>query len=188
MIGTLAQPAQDAVCEQALRNGPEIHIDVVSDVEDVGGEPKTEEVSPYPPVELNLNATHLISSPYNDLANQLRLSTLGIQSRLFAFALTYFNRIQDDYAIAPYMTTFNWPFVFEILRSLCQQARIEWQKQEFYVVIFRSKLRVDADRIRLGELDQKSHEEACASGGLLHYWFGKTDAERRNLATCESMP
>jgi hypothetical protein len=37
----------------------------------------------------------------------------------------------------------------------------------------------------LYKLDYESHAEACESGGLLKYWFGKADGERRNLATCK---
>ncbi|KXL49103.1 hypothetical protein M433DRAFT_62667, partial [Acidomyces richmondensis BFW] len=80
--------------------------------------------------------------------------------------------------------SFNWPHVFRSLHQLCSWAGFQWQRREFYIVVFRSKLRVDANRARLHELDQKSHEEACASGGLLKYWFGSCDPARRNLATC----
>jgi hypothetical protein len=133
---------------------------------------------------IDLNATHLISSPYPDLANQLHLKDLEQPFRLFAFALSILRPIRDDYATAPYLESFNWHEVFALLRSLCEQTGFEWKEFGFYVVIFRSKLLKDADRERLGLLDQKSHEEACASGGLLKYWFGSTDEKRRNLATC----
>jgi len=130
-------------------------------------------------------ATHLISSPYPDIVNRLDLRPLSTSDRLFAFALSALESIRLDYATAPYVESFNWPLVFRSLHQLCCQAGLEWQRQEFYVVIFRSKLREDANRERLHELDQKSHEEACASGGLLKYWFGSCDPVRRNLATCE---
>jgi hypothetical protein len=134
---------------------------------------------------LELKATHLKSSPYADPVNYLDLRELATPFRLFAFALTYFQPIRTDYALAPYMDSFNWPAVFSVLRGLCAQSGIQWKYQEFYLVIFRSKLQADADRIKLGELDKKSHEEACASGGLLHYWFGSPDEKRQNLATCK---
>lgn len=130
------------------------------------------------------NITHIISSPYQDLSNQLDLRPLATPSRLLAIALSSLAVTRADYATAPYLEIFNWSSVFGTLRTLCSQAGIEWQVQEFHVVIFRSQLRKEADRRRLGELDQKSHEEACASGGLLKYWFGSCDEQRRNLATC----
>ena len=133
----------------------------------------------------DLQKTHLISSPYSDLANQLDLRDLDTPFRLFALALTAMHPIRSDYATAPYPISFNWPDVFSLLRSICQHAGFVWHEQAFYVVIFRSQLSAKADRDRLGELDQRSHEEACASGGLLKYWFGSPDAEGNNLATCE---
>lgn len=133
---------------------------------------------------INLNATHLISSPYPDLANQLHLEHLEKPFQLFAFALTTLRPIRKDYATAPYLESFNWPEVFALLRFLCKQSGFQWNELGVYVVIFRSRLLKEADRGRLGILDQKSHEEACASGGLLKYWFGSIDEERRNLATC----
>lgn len=137
-----------------------------------------------PPL-LKLDATHLISSPYIDFENQLDLQDVDVPHRLFAFALTSLKPVREDYATAPYLESFNWSEVFSLLRELCQQTRYQWRKTEFYVVIFRSTLLPDIDRERIGLLDQKSHQEACASGGLLKYWFGSCDSERRNLATCE---
>jgi hypothetical protein len=59
-----------------------------------------------------------------------------------------------------------------------------WRTTDFYVVSFRSQLKPDADPERLFELDAFSHQEAMASGGLLKYWYGVKDPNRRNLATC----
>ncbi|KAF1821454.1 uncharacterized protein K489DRAFT_298797, partial [Dissoconium aciculare CBS 342.82] len=126
----------------------------------------------------------LISSPYPDLENQLHLPDLDLPYRLFAFALTALHSTREDYATAPYLESFNWSQVFSLLQALCHRTDHTWRRTEFYVVIFRSKLKAIIDRERLGLLDQKSHEEACASGGLLKYWFGSPNAERRNLATC----
>lgn len=137
------------------------------------------------PASLKLNATHLISSPYSDFSNQLDLQTLESPYKLFAFALTALKPIRGDYATAPYLESFNWSEVFALLRALCLEIGYRWQKLGFYTVIFRSTLQPGIDRERLGLLDKKSHEEACASGGLLKYWFGTCDDERRNLATCE---
>ncbi|KAK5706971.1 hypothetical protein LTR17_021114 [Elasticomyces elasticus] len=133
---------------------------------------------------LDLKATHLISSPYTNFANLLRVDTLDRYSALLAFALTILKPVRSDYATADYMSSFNWSTVFRVLRGLCQQQDIVWPKQEFYVVIFRSLRRRDADPDIITKLDQESHREACESGGLLKYWFGDCDGEMRNLATC----
>lgn len=132
-----------------------------------------------------INASKLISSPYPDLVNQLTFPDLSLPVRLFAIALSSLTSTRDDYATAPYLDSFNWDFVFALLRTLCILTNTHWQTQDFYVVTFHSKLHRNIDRARLGLLDQKSHEEACASGGLLKYWFGSCDGEMRNLATCE---
>lgn len=51
--------------------------------------------------------------------------------------------------------------------------------------MFRSVLRPEADLTRLRVLDERSHEEAVDSGGLLKYWFGEGNARGENLATCK---
>jgi hypothetical protein len=135
--------------------------------------------------EITGDLTYIKSSPYDDPLNYLNLSGLDVQVKLFALALRRFDALRPDYATSPYIETFNFDAIFEHLRGLCDGAGIQWERQDFYVVIFRSQLRKQADRGRLGELDQMSHQEACASGGLLHYWFGSPDSEMRNLATCE---
>jgi hypothetical protein len=137
---------------------------------------------------LDINATHLISSPYPDLENQLHLPSLPPPSQLFALALTALSPTRPDYATAPYTEIFNWSLVFSLLRALSQKENLQWPRTEFYVVIFRSKLNEVIDRERLGLLDQMSHQEACQSGGLLKYWFGTPDGGRRNLATCTFSP
>lgn len=134
--------------------------------------------------DIDLKATHVKSSPYDDHLDYLDLRELSKPDRLFALALRKIQPTRGDYATSTYMSTFNWHTIFETLGELCSEARVQWQNQTFYVVIFRSRLREGADRKVLGELDQMSHQEACASGGLLHYWFGSPDAEMRNLATC----
>lgn len=184
MLPNKADPALASAANNGIKDAAEVLISPLADAEEVSPITPTVELVSASPQAFDLDAAYLISSPYNNPANQLHLKPLDLQSRLFAFALTYLNPIRDDYATAPYLESFNWPTVFETLRLLCAQTGIQWKKQDFYVVIFRSKLQATADRARLGELDQKSHEEACASGSLLHYWFGSTDAERRNLATC----
>jgi hypothetical protein len=74
--------------------------------------------------------------------------------------------------------------VLQILRTLIP-TDFAFPETSFYVVVFRSQLKPDIDQDRLYLLDYESHREACESGGLLKYWFGKADGERRNLATCE---
>lgn len=48
-------------------------------------------------------------------------------------------------------------------------------------------MREDASTEEKYELNGESFAEACALGGLLKYWYGESDAKRRNLATCKQL-
>ncbi|CAI6341201.1 unnamed protein product [Periconia digitata] len=127
----------------------------------------------------------LISSPYNSPSHYLDLTTLTTPSLIFAKALTALKPLREDYATAPYTSSLNFSStILPLVRELAAAERFEWKEQSFYVVIFRSKLQDGIDGEWLYKLDFESHREACESGGLLKYWFGKADAGRRNLATC----
>jgi hypothetical protein len=126
----------------------------------------------------------LISSPYNTPLHHLDLTTLPLPSLLFAKALTALQPTTPTYATAPYTSALNFDHVLQILRTLIP-TDFAFPETSFYVVVFRSQLKPDIDQDRLYLLDYESHREACESGGLLKYWFGKADGERRNLATCE---
>lgn len=130
-------------------------------------------------------STHLIASPYNDPSHLLDISALDPQDRIFALALSYLKPTRSDYATAPYTESFNWSEVFSLVKAFSEAESRPWIAQSYYVVIFRSILLPDADGERLYALDAHSHSEATASGGLLKYWFGSKDGNRRNLATCE---
>lgn len=130
-------------------------------------------------------STNLISSPYNNPGHYLDLTTLNPQSLLFAKALTALKPIRPDYATAPYTDALNFDTVLNVLRDLVHNHGGEWKETSFYVVIFRSLLNEHIDQDWLYKLDYESHREACESGGLLKYWFGKSSEERRNLATCK---
>ncbi|KAF2112899.1 hypothetical protein BDV96DRAFT_497224 [Lophiotrema nucula] len=126
----------------------------------------------------------LISSPYNNPGHYLDLRDLDTSSHIFAKALTALKPVRQDYATAPYTEALNFPTVLELARKLSAEEKFQWREQTFYVVIFRSKLKDSIDSDLLYTLDYESHREACESGGLLKYWFGRANSERRNLATC----
>ncbi|KAJ5212514.1 uncharacterized protein N7498_004160 [Penicillium cinerascens] len=128
--------------------------------------------------------TRLISSPYNQTAHLLDLNHLDTQNRLLSLALASFKPIRDDYATAPYLDSFNWQEVFDLVKAYSQAEGHVWTAQSFYVVEFRSVLKPGVDQDRLHALDAYSHQEATTSGGLLKYWFGTKNGKRENLATC----
>ena len=80
---------------------------------------------------------------------------------------------REDYAVAPILESFNWA---ECLGSV--------EDADWYMVAFRSVRSVDADDRLLYELDARAHEEAIAHSGLLHYFGGELDEERRCVSFC----
>ncbi|KAI9748423.1 MAG: hypothetical protein M4579_007231 [Chaenotheca gracillima] len=128
--------------------------------------------------------TLLISSPYRTKSHLLDLSTISKRDSLLARAFTSMKATRPDYATASYVDSFNWTSVVEKLRTLAVAENYPWTTSSFYLIAFRSQSLSGANRIRLSLLDEKSHEEANESGGLLKYWFGQPDADFRNLATC----
>lgn len=138
------------------------------------------------PVETTpLLSADLISSPYNIPGHYLALTSLNTPNLIFAKALAGLKPVRTDYATALYTHALNFTTVLELARGFAKDEGFEWKEQSFYVVIFRSRLRTGVDSDLLYQLDCESHREACESGGLLKYWFGRVDKERRNLATCE---
>ncbi|KAF2011372.1 hypothetical protein BU24DRAFT_486081 [Aaosphaeria arxii CBS 175.79] len=129
-------------------------------------------------------SSFLISSPYNNPGHYLDLNDLDTSNQIFSKALTALKPVQPDYATAPYTEGLNFDIVLELVRKLAKDEGFQWKEQFFYVVIFRSQLNKDIDNDWLYKLDYESHREACESGGLLKYWFGATNGERRNMATC----
>lgn len=81
--------------------------------------------------------------------------------------------VASDYAARPIGEAFNWG------SCLATVDRGEW-----YVVAFRSIRRPDADEGLLDEMDARAFAEASSFAGLLHYFSGKIDAERRCLSMC----
>jgi hypothetical protein len=148
--------------------------------------------SPAPTTIHNQTASSqlLISSPYNTPGHHLDLTSPSLhpESRLLALALTFLQPTSASYATSPYTSALNFERVVDFLRTLVAQCGIHWQEKRFYVVTFHSQLKKSVDLEYLYKLDAESHKEACESGGLLKYWFGKGDGERRNLATCKSSP
>lgn len=127
----------------------------------------------------------LVVSPYTSSAHLLNLRTIDMPQQLMAKALTVMASLRHDFAVAPYDEAFNWPTVINALRGLVQVEGFSWQRQEFYIISFRSTLAPTTNYLRLGDMDEVAHAEASKSGGLLKYWFGEPDLHGRNLSTCE---
>ncbi|KAL2267858.1 hypothetical protein VTJ83DRAFT_5135 [Remersonia thermophila] len=127
---------------------------------------------------------YLVVSPYDEQGHLLDLETLDAENQLLALALTRLECLRADYATAPYIETFNWDQVIDILRALARERNHRWKETSFFVVAFRSQIPPTTVYAELGVLDKAAHAEATASGGFLKYWFGTPDNEGRNLATC----
>lgn len=144
-------------------------------------------VTTYGPTTDVPEAEALVVSPYTEPSHLLYLHTVSQPNQLLAKALVHMAPSRDDYATAPYIESFNWPFVVDALSHICRDEGYQWKAASFYIVVFRSRVRPTTDRTDLGLMDAKAHEEAMESGGLLKYWFGSPDANCRNLATCKSL-
>lgn len=126
-------------------------------------------------------------SPYDGPLHRLDLPTVGTSQKLLATALTLMKPTKEherDFSTAKYAASFNWDEIVQRLQYLVKDHKYQWQRQDFYVIVFRSRLPPTTDRLELARLDINSHQEATKSGGLLKYWFGEPDAAGRNLATC----
>jgi UDP-glucose 6-dehydrogenase len=55
----------------------------------------------------------------------------------------------------------------DVLQRLVIEEQYKWIEKSFYVVVFKSQVPPTTDQSLLGQLDDKSHEEAMTSGGLL---------------------
>ncbi|GAO18504.1 uncharacterized protein UV8b_06614 [Ustilaginoidea virens] len=126
----------------------------------------------------------IIQSPYVDREHLLDLETLDNENALLSQALSRLRAVRQDYALAPYVESFNWQEVLDELKRLAQRSGQDFKETSFYIVAFRSRIKPSTDYSHLGELDKAAHAEAVASGGFLKYWFGSPDSELQNLATC----
>jgi hypothetical protein len=55
---------------------------------------------------------------------------------------------------------------------------------EWYIVVFRSIRRADADEARLTAFDDRAHAEAASSPGFVHYYKGPAAADWSCLSFC----
>jgi hypothetical protein len=78
-----------------------------------------------------------------------------------------------DYAARPIEDGFSWSSSL----AGCPFDRL-------YLVVFRSVCRPDADLALLREHDDRAHEKALESGGLLRYFKGEADERRECLSFC----
>lgn len=137
--------------------------------------------------EAAYETTHWLTvSPYPEQEHCLDLNTVDTPDRLLALASRELEPATPQYATVKYEEALDWDSMMYTLRSLAAKEGYRWTRHEFYVVEFRSKLKKQIDVDLLFRLDKESHIEATASGGLLKYWFGVPDENRRNLATCKS--
>lgn len=134
-----------------------------------------------------VSANTIISSPYTTPEHLLDLETLEAVPKAVAVALQGMRNITPDYARLSYEESFNWDEVFQNLYpalSTVDYAPTAAEPATFLAVAFRSQLFPTINLPLLSLLDERSHAEANISGGLLKYWFGSPNGERKNLATC----
>ena len=81
--------------------------------------------------------------------------------------------VSDAYATLPIAEAFDWT-----------AAGAAAKPGEWYLVVFRSVHRADADMARLTEYDDLAHAEAASAPGFVHYFKGPLAADRTCLSFC----
>lgn len=81
--------------------------------------------------------------------------------------------LTPDYATRPIECAFNW----QDCAALIEPGR-------WYLVVFRSVRRPDADEAILTEFDDDAYMEALQAGGLLFYFRGSLNERRECLSFC----
>uniref|UniRef100_A0A831TEW6 ABM domain-containing protein n=1 Tax=Thermorudis peleae TaxID=1382356 RepID=A0A831TEW6_9BACT len=81
--------------------------------------------------------------------------------------------VTPSYQTAPIEEGFNW-----------EEALADLDAGEWYLVVFRSVRRPDANEQALTEFDDQAYAEALMTGGLLCYFAGDLDAQRNCLSFC----
>jgi hypothetical protein len=81
--------------------------------------------------------------------------------------------VSEAYATLPVAAAFDWTDV------ATQLGAGEW-----YLVVFRSIRRADADERRLAEYDDRAHHEAQSAPGFVHYFKGPSVSDRSCLSFC----
>jgi hypothetical protein len=81
--------------------------------------------------------------------------------------------VSETYATLPVAAAFDWSDV------ATQLGAGEW-----YLVVFRSIRRIDADDRRLAEYDDRAHHEAESAPGFIHYFKGPAASDRSCLSFC----
>jgi hypothetical protein len=88
-------------------------------------------------------------------------------------ALAALAPVSDRYAVLPVADAFDWT---DVARQLGDG--------EWYLVVFRSIRRADADEARLTAYDDRAHAEAETSPGFVHYFKGPASADWSCLSFC----
>jgi hypothetical protein len=81
--------------------------------------------------------------------------------------------VSEAYATLPVAAAFDWSDVGTQLGD-----------GEWYLVVFRSIRRADADERRLSEYDDRAHHEAESAPGFIHYFKGPAASDRSCLSFC----
>jgi hypothetical protein len=81
--------------------------------------------------------------------------------------------VSDRYATMPVADAFTW--------ATCA-ANVD--PGEWYMVVFRSLRRADADEMRLTAYDDWAHAEAMDAPGFVHYFKGPTQPDGRCMSFC----
>lgn len=111
---------------------------------------------------------HILEAGDQRSAAHAASSSLSLQPRF-----DHLTPVTPHYALLPILEGFNWP---DCLAGV--------DEGQWYLVVFRSVRRADADEQMLTEYDDLAYAEALAGQGLLHYFRGGLNDRRECLSLC----
>jgi hypothetical protein len=88
-------------------------------------------------------------------------------------ALAALEPVSEAYATLPVAAAFDWT---DVSRQLGDG--------EWYLVVFRSIRRPEADEVRLAAFDDRAHHDAASAPGFVHYFKGPAASDRSCLSFC----
>ncbi|KAF0519073.1 hypothetical protein F8M41_016680 [Gigaspora margarita] len=96
-------------------------------------------------------------------------------NKTFSEVLKNLKVIDSNYATEPIETSFNWNEIASDIKDI---------EGEWYLVAFRSIRSINANNDSLSNAEKKAYNEAEKHGGLLKYWSGEFNQNRKCLSIC----
>ncbi|KAI6175363.1 hypothetical protein M3Y97_00680900 [Aphelenchoides bicaudatus] len=124
----------------------------------------------------SITSPHENESSTTDIAAKSAPHLRPVDFVFAEMALPHLHIITPEYFSTSIEETFNWT-------EMAERLGAEWEG-DWFIVAFRSVRKATACSEALYQADEKAHQEAIESGGLLKYWYGTLNEHRQCLAMC----